>query len=437
MLVRLHQPCIGEKAEQAEDTQRIQDGTSAMQTDKRGILDQESLDQLSQESRKQLKKQIERVQEEASKLRAQARRLRRAQHAETRKRKKLLEQVAQSSKSWTESALKRGNDLATSGISLAGSQLRSGQQKAVEYGGSLAQSASQLGNQTTQNLTNLGGDTSDRLLRQGQQLGQHASDWGGETTYRLRKQGRQLVQNTSDWGDETAYQMRRQGRTLFQRAADWGDEAVYRLRRQGRNLGRNLADRKEDTTHQIQVQKRGLGRNLADRREDTTRQIRRRGRSLGRNLSNRTGDATRQLRKQRDYLSERGGQLLEPARSGKFWSVFGFASGLILAGGVTYWLVRRGLDKSTSPEDEGIELPLREPLNGVSRGPVGEIRSGSQGGTMVVTKPATSAGPTTQFVGVLSTRRYYPLELKPDAPDLVFFASEEDARSEGFTAADL
>jgi len=314
--------------------------------------------------------------------------------------------------------MQRGNDLATSGASLAGSQLRSGQQKALEYGGTLMQGASQLGNQTTQKLS------------------QNASGWSDEAAYRLRKQGRHLAQNTSDWGDDTVYRLRKQGQVLFQNLADWGDEMAYQLRKQGRKLSHNLVDRKEDTVHQLHLQKRDLGRNLVDRREGATRQLRRQGRYLGRNLAGRRDDAMRKIRKQRDYLSERGGQLLEPVRENKLWSVFGFFSGLLLAAGVTYWLVKRGLDNKVAQEAEGIELEVREPLNGAVRTPGAEIRATSQGGTVVATRLVTSAGPTTRFVGVLSSRRYYPLGRNPDAPDLVFFESEDDARAEGFTAAE-
>jgi len=416
--------CVGKKARQAEDTQRIQDGMYAMQTDTI-----ERLDDLSHESRKQLKGQIERVQKEARKLRAQARRLRRAQNAETKQRKKLLEQVAESGKAWGQSVLQRGNDLAASGASLAGSQLRSGQQKALESSKGLMQ----RGN----DLAASGASMAGSQLRSGQQkaleyggnLMQGASQLGNQTTHKLG-------QNASDWSDEAAYRLRKQGQQLFQNLADWGDEMAYQLRKQGRKLSHNLVDRKEDAAHQLHVQKRDLGRNLVDRREGVTRQLRHQGRSLGRNLAGRRDDAMRKIRKQRDYLSERGGQWLEPVRENKLWSVFGFFSGLLLAAGVTYWLVKRGLDNRVAQQAEGIELEMREPLNGAVRTPGGEMRATSQGGTVVATRLATSAGPTTRFVGVLSSRRYYPLGRNPDAPDLVFFESEDDARAEGFTAAE-
>lgn len=397
----------------------------------------ENVEELSQKGRKQLKGQIERVQKEARRLRAQARRLRRTQNLESRQRKKLLQQMTESSKDWSQGMLQRGNDLATSGSKLAASQLRSGQQKAREYGNTLVQGVNQLGNQATRNLNDWSSDASSKLSKQGQQLGRSTSDWSDETAYRLRKQGRQMVQNASDWGDEATYRLRKQGQAFYQNLADWGEEMAYQLRKQARNLSRSLNDRKEDAARQLSRQKRGLSRNMAERRETATRQLRKQGRVLSRNFAGRRDDAARQLRKQRDHLSERGGQLLEPVRKSKFWSIFGFVSGLLLAGGITYWLIKRGLARSASQEEEGIELEVREPLNNVTGSSRNAARTASQsGGAVVATMPATSASPTTRFVGVLSSRRYYPLGSQPNASDLVYFEREEDARAEGFTPAE-
>ncbi|HEY0755005.1 MAG TPA: hypothetical protein VGD98_13690 [Ktedonobacteraceae bacterium] len=392
----------------------------------------ERLDELSQESRQQLNEQIERVQKEARKLRAQVRDLRREQKVEIKQRKKLLEEVASSGKEWTQDVLQRGNDLAVAGVAQVGTQLRSGQQKAVEYGGNLVQGAGQLGSQATHNLTDWSGDTSKRLLKQGKQLSQNASDWGDETTYRLRKQGRRLAQDTSEWGDNASYQLRKQKQTLLQNVTDWSDETGHRLRKGGRNLGHNLAERKDDAVRQVYRQKRDLGRTLADSREDATRQLRRQGRKLGRNLSEKREDAMRQMQKQRAALSER----LRPApRPTTFWSVLGFIAGLLLAGGVTYWLVQRLMNRSTPRQEASLNLNGHEPLKNVNHYPEDEPGSITQGRIAVINRPATSAGPLTRFVGVQSTLRYYPVGLNPDAPDLVFFEKEADARAQGFSAA--
>lgn len=376
--------------------QTEEDGTYSMQTDFF-----ERLDAISQESREKLNEQIERVQEEARKLRAQARRLRRAQQAEKKQRKRLLEQVARSSKAWGQGMLERGGEL----TSAAGSQLKVGQQKLAERG-----------SQTTQNL----------------------ASWGDETTHRLRKQGKHLTQNAADWRDETTHRLRKQGQHLVENVADWGEETAHRLRKQGEHLVDNLDERREEVARKLHKQSRSMSRKLAKQREEMARKLRKQSRALGRNMADRKEDVTRQLRRQSKALSKQRDRLLEPGRrrGGKVWSIFGFIAGLLLAGGVTYWLVRRGLGRN-APEEEQIELPQRDTLNGTSTPSGGEFRYARQGGTAVATRPgATSTESATKFVGVLSTRRYYPIEQQPEATDLVFFASEADALAEGFTAAD-
>ncbi len=354
----------------------------------------ERLDALSQESREKLNEQIERVQEEARRLRAQARRLRRAQQAEKKQRKKLLDQVARSGKAWSQGMLERGGEL----TSAAGTQLKTGRQM---------------------------------LLERGSKTGQNLADWGDETTHRLRKQGKHLTQNAADWGDETAHRLRKQGQHLVENVTDWGEETAHRLRKQGQHLVENLDERREEVARKLRKQSRSMSRKLAKQREEMARQLRKQSRALSRNVGDRKEEVARQLSKQRDRLLESG----RNKRVGKIWSIFGFIAGLLLAGGVTYWLVRRGFGRR-APEEEQIELPQRETLNGSTISPGGEIRYARQGGTAVATRPgATETEPATRFVGVLSTRRYYPIEQQPEANDLVFFASEADALAEGFTSA--
>lgn len=422
-LERLRQPEMAEKA------QTIQDGAYAMQTDT-----MERLDALSQESQKKLHKQIERVQEEAKQLRAQARKLRRAQHAEAKKRKKLVEQMVKSSKTLGQSVRQRGGELTAA----ANSQLKSGQQMALERGSNLLQGMSQRGSELTANagsqlksgqqmmlerggnlwqeisqrgseaLTDWRDGASHKLREQGRPLGRYTSDLGDGTSKRRRKHGGRLGQNASDWGDETTHQLRKQGQHLVQNVADWKDDTAYQLRKQGQQMVRNLADRRDDAAHELRKQKRHMSQNVAERRGDVTHNLRKQGRSLSRNINE---------------------------RQSKIWPFLGFIFGVLLAGGLTYWLVKHNIGKHHLEEEEQIELQTRDMLNGASGSPGGEIRYASQGGAAVATRPsATSAEPLNKFVGVLSTRQYYPIEQKPQAHDLVFFESEDDARAEGFTS---
>jgi hypothetical protein len=350
----------------------------------------ERLDAISQESRERLNERIEHIQREARKLRSQARRLRRAQRAEKKQRKRLLEQIAQTGKTWGQRILNRGEE--------PGSPLRAGQQALLERS-----------SRVTQNL----------------------AEWGDETAHRLRQQGKHLTQDAAEWGDETVHRLRRQGQQLVGNAAEWGDETAHQLRRKGQHLVQNLQEGRAETVRTLRRQGRSVGRGLAQQREEMARQLRRQGRVLGRNVTERREDVSRRLRKQRDRLHAPGSK-----HSGPAWSIFGFVAGLLLAGGMTYWLVRRGLGKRRASKQEQIGLPQRETLNGSSTRS-GDVRYSRQGSTAVATRlGATSVEPATRFVGVLGTRRYYPLERQPEAGDLVFFVSEADAVAEGFTAAE-
>jgi hypothetical protein len=421
--------------EHAEDVQTIQDGTCNMQTD---ILNQ--LDNLPPESRAQLSKQIQRVQSEARKLRAEARRVRRAQRGKLEKTQGVFQQFTPGRSQGT---LKRGSELVSSGASMVGSL----PQTALEQGNSLIQGLGQYGSQATQNL----------------------ADWRDATTDNLRKQGLSLTRNASDWRDETTHQARKRSRHLSRMFADWFEEMLYQLRKQGRSLAQSLNDQKEDTAHQARKRGRHLSHTLADRKDDAMHQLSKQGRNVTRTLSDRKDDAAHQLHKQkrsltrsRDDISQRmrvqSQQLIKSQRNKPIWSLFGFLAGFVLAGGITIWLIRRAFRERVEEEARQIELPPQQDnLNGAIPRPGGEIRYMGQGGTAVATRPdvetasrtetsgraepaynpqsMSGAGSTTRFVGVLSTRRYYPIEQKPDAPDLIFFTSESEARAEGYTAA--
>src|SRR5260370_40543838 len=103
LLDRLRQRAQAEEAGgRAENVQTAQDRTYTMQTD---IL--KNSEKLSPECRQELKAQVKRVKKEAQLLRTQVRRLRGAELAETKERKRLLNQLAEASQNWGQDALKR------------------------------------------------------------------------------------------------------------------------------------------------------------------------------------------------------------------------------------------------------------------------------------------------------------------------------------------
>ena len=127
---------------------------------------------------------------------------------------------------------------------------------------------------------------------------------------------------------------------------------------------------------------------------------------------------------------------------------------MVAAAVITFVLLRKRLGKQSADEEEGqIELPQQQNLNGASslgqgrpEKPADEIlhldKEGSSAATMqtvgvniakAVEVPANAA-----FAGVVGTKRYYPLEKLPgeSAQDTIFFASEDEARAQGYSAAE-
>lgn len=374
---------------------------------------QTDLNTLSRENRRKLNKQIERVQAEAGRLRTQARQLRRAQHAEEKKRKKLLQQLASASKEWSQSVLRRGGELTAT----AGSQLMSGKQMASTRGKEMLQGRSGLladwQNVTAQQLDKYTKDGA-RSLRKQAERGRQLRD---ETTRQLRQQGQQLTRQATDWKDETTYKLRRQGLGLRQSLMVLGDEITCKLLHQGQYLMQNLAERSEEAAQKLHKQEHEASRNLAARKAAAALHVRKQEIQMKRELA----------RRRRETARRAGGPSRFPGS--KIWPALGFISGLLVAGGITYWLVKRNFSGRELEEEENIELSSYETFNGAGETAGSETRRyARRGGAAVASEPGT------RFIGVLSSRKYYPAEEAPDVQDVVFFETENDARAEGFTA---
>ena len=368
-----------------------------MQTD---ILD--SFTTLSPECRQELRGQVELVRTEARRLKEQLRHLRKAERAE-RERVQHLHRVEHAEREREQRTGKHTQRAARAEQKERERALKQIQAERMEETPArgqgwmqrlFSQEAAFIPADARQEHTLLKGRARDYTpLRE-------------NTTGQLYRQGQEMKQNMADWKDDLAYTLLRQGQHFLQYLIDRRDETTRNLRKQGRNLGRKLVDRTDDVTWQLQKQRRQLGRNLSEQRADVTRQLRRRGKEINRNL----------------------GEL------NTFWSTVGFTTGLLLAGGSVYWLLKRMYQHHEEAEEQHIELQEHGTLNGFESS---GSYYGGQGGVAVATRRTTRAEPTSRFVGVLSTQRYYPIARQTElsAYDLVYFRSEEDARAEGFLPA--
>ena len=113
-------------------------------------------------------------------------------------------------------------------------------------------------------------------------------------------------------------------------------------------------------------------------------------------------------------------------RNRTFWSILGFSVGLVAAATITYQLIRRRGSQQEIEQDEQIELPSSNSWNGSVGRPIGEISYLDQGGASIATleivdidtieQPADAA-----FVGVKSSKLYYPVDTELEQKDLVYF----------------
>ncbi|MHB8600689.1 MAG: hypothetical protein ACYDER_28270 [Ktedonobacteraceae bacterium] len=342
------------------------------------------LDELNLSSRKRAAEQTQLLRKQARQLQAQAQQLQKALRDEAKQRQKLQKlqkQLRKSRAALSKDLLKRGEVL-TSDLIGQGGKLS---HELLERGGKVTHDLTERGSQVTQELVKRGGKTSQALLEHGSEVSQD-----------LLKRSSQVSQDLLERGSKTS-------QALLER----GGEVTQSFVQRGNKLSQNVA--------------------------------------------------------------ERSGQLLEPARKrdSRFWTIFGFTTGLFAAGIVTYVLVRRRVAAVNYDidEEEQIELPHNGRLNGSSvTRPSGEIHYVGSTGTPVATITGTTVEDTPQetttekikavqaartapeeqavqapadaaFVGVVSTKRYYPATAAPEAKDIIYFASEDEAKADGFSPA--
>jgi flagellar basal body-associated protein FliL len=220
---------------------------------------------------------------------------------------------------------------------------------------------------------------------------------------------------------------------------------VKRLRKSSAKWRQNMLKRGGQVTEEV-VER---GKEALEASTRMTQDLTRRGSRLTEELAERSSKATQKIARQgskiAEDLVERGEQLLHPERkrNRNFWAMIGFGVGLVAAAVTTYLFVRRRvLQQQEAEASDPIELLRNESWNGTTDTgrPAGEILLVDDIGTAVATLPVIDVEQMQRpddavFVGVASTRFYYPVDTPLEEKDLVYFVSEEEARTQGFTAA--
>lgn len=254
-----------------------------------------------------------------------------------------------------------------------------------------------------------------------------------------------VVQESREWVEDQIEELSKQVKQLQKQSR----KQVKQLQKQSRKLRKSL--RREARKRRVYwsmfrvlllsmrkyLQNQGenlRGRLVEQGGKDTQNEVEYGGQTT-QDLAERSGGFTQELAKQ-------GQKLLEPIRrrNRTFWSIVGFSIGLVAAGIITYQLVRRRVAQQEIEQEEQIELPLNNSWDGAGSQPMGEISYIDQEGASVATleivdletmeQPADAA-----FVGVKSTKLYYSIDTELEPKDLVYFSTEEEAKAQGFTAA--
>jgi hypothetical protein len=270
----------------------------------------------------------------------------------------------------------------------------------------------------------------------------------------VESQVKEVVQESREWIEDQIEELGKQAKQLQQGSRKQvkllqkqSRKQIKQLQKQSRKLQKSL--RREAKRQRINwaIFLYTLRKYLQNRGESLKVGLAERGGKITQNVFHFGGESTDDQAERSETFTQKlatqGQRLLEPVRKRDrtFWSIVGFSIGLVAAGTITYQLVRRRMAQEVIEEDEQIELPSNSSWNGTGGRPMGEISYIDQMGTSVATlemvdverieQPAGTA-----FVGVKSTKLYYPVDTELEPKDLVYFTSEEEAKAQGFNAAE-
>jgi len=241
--------------------------------------------------------------------------------------------------------------------------------------------------------------------------------------------------------DELTYATRQRAGAQAQQLQNWAQDWSQDLRKRGEDLAEDLAAQSGKISQDLLACGSKVTRDITKRGSRVQRDITKRGRKVTRRLAKRS-------KKLSQDLTERSNQLLQPnrKRNSTFWTIFGFSLGLVIAAVVTYLLIRKRLERQALEAEQQFELS--QVRSGERQGeqgkPAGEIIYMDNEGAVIATVEAVDldtgevvAPADAAFVGVVGTKRYYPIEVTlDDGLELVYFVSEDEARAQGYSVAE-
>ncbi|MBA2677678.1 MAG: hypothetical protein H0U76_04680 [Ktedonobacteraceae bacterium] len=295
---------------------------------------------------------------------------------------------------------------------------------------------------------------------------------------KLQQQGENLRERSSQLSQTVA----ERGNDLKERSNQLSQAVVER----GNQLTQSLAERGND----LKERSNQLSQVVAERSSQFTQDLADRGSKLTQDLAERGDEISQELgRRTRRARHELAG------RDRNFWILLGFGTGLVATAVITYLFIRRRLQQAAEEEPpiqivyNDTDATVENAVNGQPRGNIYSV--GANGTTLEVQTTGTAstdhlvtdvaqqtafsglpASKTSEtilpvrnedadaasslseisgtaspadaaFIGVSSTKQYYPVETPLDqlhaadeeTVDVIYFSSEDEAQRQGFSAA--
>ncbi len=299
----------------------------------------------------------------------------------------------------------------------------------------------------------------DEVVTRGKKLIAATQETGQNTQAELQRRFEDISATTRQIAADQARELQQQARQLQSQAQSLRRalRKEARQRAQLQKVVKQVQRKSADWSHELLSRGEDFTENLVAQTGKISQGVRERGGAITHDLVESGGALTGKLAERGSALAqdlvERGEQLVHPARKrGRaFWTIVGFGVGLAAAASVTYIMIRRSMDAQSTAQDEQIELPSRGLNNSstLQSRAAGEIRRLDSDAVPIATLPQTETAVETEvkapYVGLKSSRRFYTREAfseqfpdfdaQANVEDLSYFASEDEAKAQGYTTA--
>jgi hypothetical protein len=299
-------------------------------------------------------------------------------------------------------------------------------QELLKRSSQVSQALVEQSSKLTQALAERSGQIPQTLIEQSNRLTQALAERSSQIPQALVEQSNRLTQALRS--SQVPQTLIEQSNKLTQALAERSSQIPQTLVEQSSKLTQALAERSGQVPQALVEQSSKLTQALAERAgvlvergSKLSQDLSKRGEAVTREVTKRGRQATQELAQRTEEITERVSE-----RPFVFWLTFGV--GLTAAAFFTYQFLRRRFIQHTV--EEGQVAPDGH-LNGTITLPTS-------------TKNASSAPADSRVLGLVSNKRYYPAntpleQLRTSATgtlDVIYFASEEEAKAQGFTAAE-